>query len=100
MPPPRPHDRRAAHRLPLVAQANHAELITRRWYEITRLRGTASDQQAHAPARGGAPVGQVGPVVEPRSLGPIARAQAPPALRRDLGEPGLDGDEAEPLPGG
>src|SRR5215208_6012103 len=33
MPPPRPHDRRAAHRLPLVAQANHAELITRRWYD-------------------------------------------------------------------
>src|SRR3712207_493822 len=68
--------------------------------EVLRLGWAAPDEQAHAPARGGAPVGRVRPVVEPRSFGPVARAQAPPTIGRDLGDPGLDRYEAEPLAGG
>src|SRR3954447_19929143 len=55
---------------------------------LVRLVELAPDQEALLPTgRGAAPVGRVGPIVQPRPLRPLAGAQPLPALGRYLGGP-------------
>jgi hypothetical protein len=66
--------------------------------EFFRLFDFAADQQAFLPAGSDLrrAVGQIGPVVQPRSLGAVAGREALPRLGRCVFEPVGDRFEAEP----